>query len=183
MGERKRHSGARPRLAVRGRPGNRRQGMIRIGALTLRCALGRNGITTRKREGDGATPLASMRVLGGFFRRGGQVRPVGPLPLSAIGAQLGWCDAPGDRNYNRPVRLPYGESAERMLRDDGLYDVCLVLDWNIRPRRRGAGSAIFLHLARPGYLPTEGCVAVSARDMARLLRVLGPGTRVEVRRG
>ena len=76
---------------------------------------------------------------------------------------LGWCEVPDDRNYNRPVRMPYAASHERMLRADNLYDACIVLDWNIRPRRRGRGSAIFFHLARPGFTPTQGCVAVTPR--------------------
>ncbi len=92
----------------------------------------------------------------------------------------GWCDAPGNRNYNRLVRLPYRASHERMRRQDGLYDVCIVLDWNIRERRQGRGSAIFLHLARPGYAPTEGCIALSRRDMARLLPHLARGRRITV---
>ena len=90
------------------------------------------------------------------------------LPLAKIRADDGWCDEPADRNYNRPVRLPYSASAETMLRNDEAYDVAIVLDWNIRRRARGRGSAVFLHIAPPGHPPTEGCVAISPRDMARL---------------
>src|SRR5690606_41551184 len=96
------------------------------------------------------------------------------------GADLGWCDRADDRNDTRPVRIPYGASHERMMRDDRLYDTCLVLDWNVSARRRGRGSAIFFHLARPEFTPTEGCVAVSARTMARLLPHLAAGTVVKV---
>ena len=183
MVERARHKRRLPALTVRARPGEPRQGLIRIGPLVLRCALGKGGVSAFKREGDGATPLASMRIVAGYYRRRGSVAPRAPMALRPIGERLGWCDAQADRNYNRPVRLPYPASAERMRRDDHLYDACLVLDWNLRPRRRGAGSAIFLHLARPGYLPTEGCVAVSARDMTRLLPFLEAGRRLVVRRG
>jgi L,D-peptidoglycan transpeptidase YkuD (ErfK/YbiS/YcfS/YnhG family) len=183
MVERARHKRRLPALTVRARPGEPRQGLIRIGPLVLRCALGKGGLSTFKREGDGATPVATMRIVTGYFRRRGSVAPNTPMGLRPIGERLGWCDAQADRNYNRPVKLPYPASAERMQRDDRLYDVCLVLDWNLRPRRRGAGSAIFLHLARPGYLPTEGCVAVSARDMARLLPHLKAGRQLEVKRG
>jgi L,D-peptidoglycan transpeptidase YkuD (ErfK/YbiS/YcfS/YnhG family) len=62
-----------------------------------------------------------------------------------IRADMGWCDAPADANYNRRVRLPFRAKHEKMLRDDRLYDVCIVLDWNIRPRRRNGGSAIYMH--------------------------------------
>lgn len=167
-------------ILVRARPGKREQGLLQLGALVFPCALGKGGISVAKREGDGATPLGPMRVLGGYFRarQTSDIAPlrVARLPLAPIPPDLGWCDAPGDRNYNRPVSLPYPASHERMARADRLYDVVLVLDWNLRPARRGRGSAIFLHLARPGFLPTEGCVAVSRRTMARLLAHLRPGS-------
>jgi L,D-peptidoglycan transpeptidase YkuD (ErfK/YbiS/YcfS/YnhG family) len=107
-------------------------------------------------------------------------RPRTGLPIRAIQPDDGWCDAAADRNYNRPVRLPYPASHERMRRDDNLYDIVVVLDWNLSRRRKGKGSAIFLHLARPGFLPTEGCVAVTAPVMRRLLSGLRPGARINI---
>jgi len=168
-------------LVVRARPGHRTQGLLRAGSLVFPCALGRGGISANKREGDGATPLATMRLLSGYFRDDHfrQARRT-PLPMAPIGPDLGWCEVPDDRNYNRPVKIPYGASHERMKRDDRLYDACLVLDWNIAPRRRGRGSAIFFHLARPGFTPTAGCVAVTARTMARLLPHLSGRTVLKV---
>jgi L,D-peptidoglycan transpeptidase YkuD (ErfK/YbiS/YcfS/YnhG family) len=145
----------------------------------MRCALGRSGIVALKREGDGGTPLAAMHVIAGYYRRGRALLHT-RLPMKPIRPDLGWCDLPADRNYNRPVRLPHGGSHEGMYREDHLYDVVFVLGWNIRPRARNLGSAIFLHLARPGYTPTEGCVAVPARDMAWLLPRLGSDSVVRV---
>ena len=139
------------------------------GGMGFPCALGRAGITSRKREGDGATPLAAMRLMEVNIRPGRGLRPSTRLPRRIVHEDDGWCDDPNDRNYNRPVRLPYPASHERMMRDDALYDFCIVLDWNIAPRRRSGGSAIFLHIARPAYQPTEGCVAVSKATMRWLL--------------
>lgn len=170
------------RLVVRARPGSRSQGLLAAGVAVFPCALGRGGISADKREGDGATPLGSMRILSGYFRRD-HVAPGGTrLQMTPIAAELGWCEVPDDRNYNRPVAIPYGASHETMRRRDRLYDYCLVLDWNIRPRRRGRGSAIFFHLARPGFTPTEGCVAVTAAVMARLLPHLSRRTVLTVTR-
>lgn len=101
-------------------------------------------------------------------------RPRTALPVRAMGRRDGWCDAPSDRNYNRPVRLPYRASAEEMWRSDGLYDIVVVLDHNTRPRIRNAGSAIFMHVARPGFEPTAGCVAL---NRAALLHVLARSPR------
>lgn len=159
-------------FGVNRRPGKPSEGIIAIGGVTFPCALGKGGVSSRKREGDGATPLARMKVLSGYFRADGVVSGRTALPMRRIRPDLGWCEVPSDRNYNRPVRMPYAASHETMRRADELYDICVVLDWNIRPRRRNLGSAIFLHLARPGYTPTAGCIAVSARTMARLLPLL-----------
>jgi L,D-peptidoglycan transpeptidase YkuD (ErfK/YbiS/YcfS/YnhG family) len=167
-------------LTVRPRPGDQTKGLLIAGKTVFPCALGRGGISANKREGDGATPLARMRILSGYFRRDHFAPSVSGLPLKPIGRNLGWCEVPNDRNYNRPVKIPYGASHERMMRDDRLYDVCIVLDWNIRPRRRGRGSAIFFHLARPGFTPTEGCVAVTERTMARLLPYLSSRTVLQI---
>jgi L,D-peptidoglycan transpeptidase YkuD (ErfK/YbiS/YcfS/YnhG family) len=167
-------------ILVRRAPGKPCQAIVQAGPLTFRAALGRSGRTTNKREGDGATPIAAMRLMRGFFR-GDHVRmPQTALPMTPIRPSMLWCDAPTDPNYNRPVSSPFTPSHERLMRADGLYDICLVMDWNITSRRRGRGSAIFFHLARPGYQPTEGCVAVMMRDMQRLLPLIGPQTMVRV---
>jgi L,D-peptidoglycan transpeptidase YkuD (ErfK/YbiS/YcfS/YnhG family) len=155
--------------------------MLRIGNLRVPCALGRSGITHNKREGDGGTPAGRYRLLDIRYRADRIARPSTSLPLRATRASDGWCDAVGDRNYNRPVRRPYPASSETMWRDDPLYDVVVILDWNISRRSQGRGSAIFFHLARPGFTPTEGCVAVRLPDMRRILKRLRRGAAIEVR--
>lgn len=167
---------------VRPRPGHPTQGLLQFGQMTFPCAIGRGGIKALKREGDGATPLATMRLLYGFYRKGRANTAKSPLLFRHSRVSDGWCDAPDDRNYNRPVRLPYGASCETMQRSDQLYDCVIVLDYNISPRRRGRGSAIFFHIARQDFLPTEGCVAVTPQVMARLLPYLNSRTVLVVTR-
>ena len=171
-----------PAISVRARPGKPAQGLLNWGGTVFPCALGRGGIRAIKREGDGATPLGRMRLLSGYFRPDNGMSRRSALRLEAIRPDDGWCDAPGDRNYNRPVKLPYPASCEAMKRADRLYDCCIVLDFNIRPRRRGMGSAIFFHIAREGFQPTEGCVAVEPRLMARMLPHLSRRTVLVVSR-
>jgi len=171
-------------LTVRTAPGNRQRAMISVDGLTIRAAIGRSGTTALKREGDGATPIASMKLISGFTR-GERIRlPQTPLSMTRITRDMLWCDAPKHAAYNRLVTRRAGggfrPSHEEMARADGLYDVCLVLDWNISSRKRNGGSAIFFHLIKPGYQPTAGCIAVSARDMQRLLPHLRRGTVVRV---
>ena len=163
-------------LRVRPQVGDRRRGQLLVPGAVIPCALGAAGIVRTKREGDGGSPRGSLRLLGGAFRldRLGR-RPVSALPLRPTRPSDGWCDDPRDPRYNRPIRLPApGISAERMWRDDGLFD----LGHNRGPIRPGRGSAIFLHVARPGFKPTEGCVALRLPDLLRLLRRLGPRTRL-----
>lgn len=174
---------ARPRprtIAVRPRPGNPLQALVQFGPLVVPAALGRGGISAFKREGDGATPRAAMTVLAGF-KKGGQRRAIAsPLGLKPVGQRDGWCDSPAHPAYNRPVRLPFPASHEKLVRNDDLYDVVLVLDWNLTRRVRGLGSAIFVHIARDGYQPTEGCVALKRRDAMRLVKLIRRGDVVRV---
>jgi L,D-peptidoglycan transpeptidase YkuD (ErfK/YbiS/YcfS/YnhG family) len=166
---------------VLGRSAARPRGIVKLGGLTFACALGRSGRRTRKREGDGATPVGCWRILGVLHRADRVRRPATRLPVRRISPRDGWCDAPADRNYNRPVRHPYPASAEHLWRADGLYDLVVVLGHNLGPRVRGAGSAVFMHVASPGYRPTEGCIALKRDHLARLLARLGVGARICVR--
>ncbi|MFM2278045.1 MAG: hypothetical protein RLZZ444_276 [Pseudomonadota bacterium] len=167
-------------ITVRAAPGQPRKALVQAGPLTFRAAIGRSGRSSRKREGDGATPITAMPILYGFYRADQLARPSTSLPMIPIRSSMLWCDSPADANYNRLVRAPFSPSHEKMMRDDHLYDICLVMDWNISSRRRSAGSAIFFHLAKPGYKPTEGCVAVRRGDMLRLLKQIRKGTRVRI---
>ena len=168
---------------LRVRPGvlDRRKGLL-AGPAGLRCALGRSGAgpAALKREGDGRTPVGSWRILGLRYRPDRMIRPKTRLPVRALRPSDGWCDDPRHGRYNRPVRLPFGAGHERMWREDGLYDLVLVLDHNDRPRIRGRGSAVFLHVARSGLEPTEGCVALPLPALRRLLARLGPGARLKI---
>jgi len=157
------------RLVVTAAPGRRSAGRLQAGALTIPCALGRNGVTRFKREGDGNTPAGAFPLKGGYWRQDRLRLPGGALGLRPIKAHMGWCDDPCDANYNRPIRLPARARHEELLRADALYDVVLVLDHNQRARVRGLGSAIFFHLTRNGDDPTAGCVAISRAHMLRLL--------------
>jgi len=100
--------------------------------------------------------------------------------VRAIRDRDGWSDDPLDRNYNRLTKLPSRSNAEGLKRDDNLYDLVLVLDHNDRPRIKGKGSAIFVHLARAGYTPTEGCIALSRRDLYAVLAEIRRGTDIVV---
>ena len=147
---------------------------------TLRCALGAGGVTTDKREGDKATPVGGFPLRRVLFRPDRVPRPATDLPAAPIAPDDGWCDDPDDPRYNQPVKRPYPASHESLWRDDHVYDVILVLGHNYAPPVPGAGSAIFLHVARDGFQPTEGCVALRLDDVLALLARCRPGDGIRI---
>jgi L,D-peptidoglycan transpeptidase YkuD (ErfK/YbiS/YcfS/YnhG family) len=131
-----------------------------------------------KREGDGGTPKGSFRPRQVWWRADRHRRPETLLPLRAISAEDAWCEDPGDRHYNQPVRLGREQGGDRLRREDHLYDFIVEIDHNTKPRIAGRGSAVFLHLARENFGPTAGCVSMTQSSMLQLLRRLGPRTRI-----
>ena len=157
-------------------------GRLEFGNLRFTCALGRSVSRAVKREGDGATPIGTFKFKEVYYRPDRLRRPRTGLPVRQLSRTDGWCDAVGDRNYNRKVRHPYPASAEEMWRKDALYDVVVVLDHNQRPRVQGAGSAIFMHVARDGYKPTAGCLSLRRKDLLMLLSRLTSRSAVRTSR-
>ncbi len=156
--------------------GKPHEGRLMVSGLVLPCALGCTGVTRAKREADGATPAGRWRLVYFYLRKPALLR----IPWRRTRKGDIWCDDARSFLYNQPLRAPSKLSHEEMWRADGLYDVIGVMDYNIRPRVRGRGSAIFLHIARDDLGPTAGCVALRARDMARLLGRLGGRATVNV---
>lgn len=156
------------------------RGLLSWNEREIPCTLGRGLARADKREGDGATPVGRYPFRRVLFRPDHGPAPRTRLPVVPIAPDDGWCDAPGDPAYNRPVKLPYSASAERMWRDDALYDIVVVLGHNDAPVMTGAGSAIFMHLARDDGGPTEGCVGLARDDLLALLAALGPGDEIDI---
>jgi L,D-peptidoglycan transpeptidase YkuD (ErfK/YbiS/YcfS/YnhG family) len=136
---------------------------------TLRCALGQGGVRVEKEEGDGATPAGLLPLRRIFYRADRVQPPRSPMPIEPIAQSDAWCDDSSHRDYNRFVHLPHDARHEELWRQDTVYDVVAVLGWNDQPVVKGRGSAIFLHVARPDYAPTEGCVVLALPDLTRIL--------------
>jgi L,D-peptidoglycan transpeptidase YkuD (ErfK/YbiS/YcfS/YnhG family) len=145
-----------------------------------RAAIGPAGIAVKGGEGDGITPRGIFPVREVFYRADRIVKPDVKLSLRALAPDDGWCDAPGDANYNRLGKLPYPASAETLWREDHLYDLVAVLGYNDAPVALGRGSAIFLHLARDDYSHTQGCVALGLDDALAALAQLRPGDSIQI---
>ncbi|MEP7031868.1 MAG: L,D-transpeptidase family protein [Pseudolabrys sp.] len=168
------------RISVRRKAGDPARGWLTAGPLTLPVALGRGGIKANKREGDGATPRGTFHLRRLWWRASRHARPATLLPVTRIKPDDGWCEDPTSRHYNRRISVPADSKADRLARQDNLYDFIIEIDHNTRPRVAGRGSAVFIHIARPGFMPTAGCVALDINVLRRLLARLGPRTKIMV---
>jgi L,D-peptidoglycan transpeptidase YkuD (ErfK/YbiS/YcfS/YnhG family) len=172
----------RPLSAIGVHPaaGDPRRGWLTADGWTVPVGLGRGGILANKREGDGGTPRGTFHPRQLWWRADRHSRPRTFLPVRAIRPEHAWCEDPADRHYNQPIRLTREQGGDRLTRKDHLYDFIVEIDHNTKPRVAGRGSAVFLHLARANFGPTAGCVSMTRAAMLRLLRRLGPNTRIEI---
>ena len=147
-----------------------------------KCAIGRSGMVAAalKREGDGASPVGMWPLRRVFYRADRLARPGTGLSCLPIGTDQGWCDDPEHAAYNQLVTLPFSASHEVMWREDGVYDVVVELGHNDDPPVPGLGSAIFLHVARPDYSPTEGCIALALEDFLCVLQTCDSNSVLEI---
>lgn len=157
-------------------------GVLKFQGRAMRCAFGSGGLIEAgaKREGDQRSPIGRWPLRRVFFRPDRLEAPKTALPITPLAPQMGWCDAPDDAHYNCPVLLPHPASAERLWREDHVYDILVILGHNDAPVLPGMGSAIFWHLAWPDYRPTEGCVAIALVDMLDALAEAKPGHALEI---
>jgi L,D-peptidoglycan transpeptidase YkuD (ErfK/YbiS/YcfS/YnhG family) len=178
--EKNRRDGPLSLIRIHGKAGDPRRGWLLAGGRAIPVALGRGGIQANKREGDGGTPRGIFHPRQVWWRADRNPRPRAFLPVRAIAPDDAWCEDPAHRHYNQPVRLERDRAGDRLSRQDHLYDFVIEIDHNSRPRIAGRGSAVFLHLARPHFAPTAGCVAMTEAAMLGLLARIGPRTRIVI---
>ncbi len=147
------------------------------------CRIGRAGFIdeVKGREGDAKTPLGQYVLRFGLYRADRLPMPPSPLTFRPLRSDDGWCDDPKDPAYNRFIRLPYAASHEKLWREDGAYDLILVMSHNDSPPEPGLGSAVFIHIAQPDDRETLGCVALTPDHMVQLLPFLKPDMRIEIK--
>lgn len=167
-------------ITIRTAAGNRQRGWLQLDGRAIPVALGRGGIRTDKREGDGGTPRGVFHPVRLWWRADRHARPRTALPARRITAADAWSEDPTERRYNQPIQIRDGESGDRLKREDHLYDFIIEIDHNTRPTIPGRGSAVFLHLARDNFAATAGCVGMRREAMLRLLARLGPKTRIMI---
>ena len=147
---------------------------------SFQCAIGKNGTIEKKIEGDGCTPLGTYLIKKVFYRRDRVNLPNISFPTTALESNFGWCDDINSNEYNKLIKFPFKESAERLFRSDNIYDIVCVLNYNLDPIVKNKGSAIFLHIARDDYSGTQGCVAISEKNLVLLLTMININTELNI---
>lgn len=144
----------------------------------FKCAIGRCGFSKNKREGDGCTPVGTFYIDKIYYRADKLEIVNANIDAIKIHESFGWCDDPDQKEYNQLIEFPYDFSAEKLYRKDSLYNLICVLNYNINPIVPGLGSAIFMHVAKDDYQPTEGCVALKQKDLMYLIKFINKQTKV-----
>ncbi len=155
-------------------------GKLFIGGKRYDCTLGRSGVTADKKEGDGATPIGTYPLRQLLYRADRLAAPETGLPLEVLTPDTGWCEDPAHADYNTKITLPHEAGTDRMTRDDHLYDLVAVVGYNDAPVVAGKGSAIFIHLARPDFTPTAGCVGLKLEDLQEVLKLCDSTSHITI---
>ena len=146
----------------------------------IKCAIGKRGIGNKKKEGDKITPIGKFKIKTILYRKDRISHFKSKINKLSIKSDMGWCDDPKSKKYNKLVKIPFKGSAEKLYRKDNTYDIILVLNYNINPIRKGKGSAIFIHVARKNYNNTLGCIAVSKRNLKKIIKKINKSTVVNI---
>ncbi len=146
----------------------------------LKCAIGKRGITSKKREGDKKTPKGTFKFVSLFYRKDRVKKISTSLKKNVIKKNMGWCDDPDSKHYNKLIKFPFKFSAEKLFLKKNIYDIILIINFNLKPVIKNKGSAIFLHISKKNYEPTNGCIAVSLQDMKLLLSKINKKTILKV---
>ena len=155
-----------------------KSGYLKYRSLKFRCALGKSGIGNKKMEGDNITPRGIFKIIKIYYRKDRLKKLSSKFTLIEIKKNIGWCDDPKSRKYNQPITLPNKYSHEVLYRKDNIYDLILVLNYNIRPTIKNRGSAIFIHVAKKNYKKTAGCIAIKKNDLMSLVKEINKNTKV-----
>ena len=155
-------------------------GFLKYRNLKFRCALGKAGIKKKKIEGDNITPKGNYKIVNIYYRKDRVKKIFSKLKLIKIKKNMGWCDDPKSKKYNQLINLPSKNTYEKFYRKDNIYDLIIVLDYNVNPIIKNKGSAIFIHVAKKKYKKTAGCVALKKTHLIELIKIINKRTKISI---
>ena len=147
--------------------------------LKVKCAIGKKGIGYKKKEGDLITPRGQFKIKFILYRKD-RVKISTKLRTKIIKKKMGWCDDPKSSHYNKLIKLPFAYKHEKLFINEDIYDIILVLDYNMNPIKKNKGSAIFIHIAKKNFRKTEGCVAIKKNNLIKLIKEINPNTKIKI---
>ena len=145
-----------------------------------KCAVGKRGISIKKKEGDFITPKGTFKIREIFYRKDRVQNLITRLKKTVIRKNMGWCDDPKSKKYNKLIYFPFKHSAEKLYRRENIYDIILVLNFNMNPVKKNKGSAIFIHVAKKSFQPTQGCIALNKFELIKLVKSIKKNTVVKI---
>ena len=148
----------------------------------VKCAVGKRGVNLKKKEGDFITPIGLYKIKYILYRKDRIKKIPSKLRKIIIKKNMGWCDDPKSRKYNKLINLPLSYGHEKLFKKENIYDIILVLDYNTKPVKKNKGSAIFIHIAKKNYEKTRGCVAVKKSNLLKILKEIRINTKVKIER-
>lgn len=157
-----------------------KSGYLRYKDLKFKCALGKAGVGKKNKEGDNITPKGTYKIVKIYYRKDKIKKITSKIKLIKINKNMGWCDDPKSKFYNQEIRLPSKYSHEKFYRKDFIYDIIIVLDYNINPTLKKKGSAIFIHIAKNKYTKTKGCIALKKRHLVKVLNKINKNTKIKI---
>ena len=158
----------------------KKSGYLKYKNLKFRCALGKAGIKKKKREGDNVTPKGIFKI-NKIYYRPDKINNIKTLIKKIkIKKNMGWCDDSSSSFYNQQIKLPSKFSHERLYRNDNLYDLILILNYNTNPIMKNKGSAIFIHIAKKYYRKTKGCIALKKKNLIELASKIKKNTKIKI---
>ena len=155
-------------------------GLIKYKNFKFRCALGKAGIGKKKREGDNVTPTGTFKIVKIYYRSDRIKKISSKFRAIEITKNMGWCDDPNSKNYNQLINLPSKYGHEKLFKKNNIYDIIVVLNYNMKPVVKNKGSAIFIHVAKKNYQPTQGCIALKKNDLLKILSKINKNIKIKI---
>ena len=155
-------------------------GLIKYKNFKFRCALGKAGMGEKKREGDNVTPTGTFKIVKIYYRSDRIKKISSKFRTIEITKNMGWCDDPNSKNYNQLINLPSKYGHEKLFKKNNIYDIIVVLNYNMKPVVKNKGSAIFIHVAKKNYQPTQGCIALKKNDLLKILSKINKNIKIKI---
>lgn len=153
---------------------------LTFGNFKVKCSVGKRGIGIKKQEGDLITPKGNFKIKEILYRKDRIISLLTKIKKIPINKKMGWCDDSKSSKYNKRIKYPFNFSSEKLFRKDNIYDIIVVLNFNMNPIKKNKGSAIFLHVAKKDYKPTKGCIAIKKHQLIELLKLVNKNTKIKI---